>query len=929
MELYLRQGTVLDGKYRIEKMIGHGGFGITYEGVIVSHARTRIAIKELFISEYMERDVEISQEVRLKEESRRNWFEKAREDFLKEAIILGIMNKEPAVVNVIDRFKANGTAYIVMEFVTGKNLAQCVKDNGVFSDKEIFRKMLPLASTLKKIHDNEVIHGDISPENIMVQEDGTLKLIDFGSAGNYMSREIVGRTIKDGYASPEQYVRDGRVGPWTDVYGLCAALYYCITGKVPDSAAHRTLYDELEKPSGLGIKMDGTLEEILWKGLELEVGQRYRTMEELENAVADVLPPEKKSMPVIIKGVLAVIAAGVLITGGGFGYQFYKEKNKFNGIETQKAVLIPTEEMTVSNFVEARQIVEERIQVLAGEEPYTVEEDKDGCLSIVTSLSIFEGYDAPEFYDMMISGTWNTEIGKYVESSGTYLRCSVSCEDFETVALQTGVNSRMTAEQSELIGAEANKYIYLVLTDEKAAQIREIFPEESILQLYLDFQTEEDIHDSISVSVSQSGKELYLYGNFIQKGRFGELLTYNLSQDTFEQDFQLYCEIAADWESPDGSMLTGEYQRTESAITDPAVTVSYSQNQQSTLNLSKGEWAYILVNLKERLDQFQIPYAIGSEKDDSRQIVLKLQAEDATTFILDSLMEKGYMLTIAGRWREYGTPVSEKKGMTDGATMEMIHREGESYQYCVRLDKENWKSFQQFTEELLEGGMNELFIKIGEYYVAKCIIDAPITDGRILFDRLCDEQESPITEENRYLLDYLSAFAVDISGFAYYDLDKISFTDEQGNVTGHQEFQQEPYIQDFETEFLTKVSALYPQVTWENDLGIKSNEIRIHLNLEVSDRFVSRALEMVEQIYKECEMEDGWLNNVTFVLTEENSEDSENAQIYFGKTQDERNDYMINVLFQNGRMEWYKDEMEAQLQENSFFSSRLNAFNGQ
>lgn len=923
MGKYLQQGTVLDEKYRIEKVLGYGGFAITYEGVLVSHVRTRVAIKELFLSQYVERETEISSEISLKEESDRRTFEKAKDDFLKEALILGIMNKEPAVVNVIDRFKANGTAYIVMEYVEGITLAQQVKEHGVFREKDIFQKILPLAATLEKIHENELIHGDISPDNIMYQKDGTLKLIDFGSSENYFEKGASAETIKDGYAAPEQY-GSGELGPWTDIYGLCAAIYYCLTGVVPESSLQRTLYDELEKPSQIGIKMDAGLEQILWNGLELEAQNRYQSMKQMEEDIRAILPAERKKLPASVKRIGILAAAGMLAGIGVRGYQIYQEVNKFNGIETQKVLLIPEEDMTVNNFVEARQIVEERIRVLVGESPYTVEEKEDGTINIITPLEVFADQDTLDFYDRMICGVWNTEFGKYDETNGNYVRFPVSFEDFETVALQTGVNEKMSAEQSELIHAEVNKYIYLVLNEEKAAELRELFPSESILQLYLDFQLDEEIHDSISVTLSADGREMYLYGNFLQKGRFAELLTYNLSHPTFSQNFLLYGEIAADWESPDGSMLTGEYQKKENEIKNPAVTVSYSQSEQSAVQLSKGEWAYTLVNLKERLDQFQIPYAIGSEKDDPRQIVLKLEQEDATTLILDSLMKKGFTATIAGRWMEFGTPVSEQKG-----SMELIHGENASYRYSVRLEKEKWKDFQIFTEKLLDTGTGELFIKIGDYYIAKCVIEEPITDGKIIFDSLCDEAESAITEENKYLLDYLSKFVIDTSGFANYQLDKVTFTDETGEISEKQNFQEDPYVQDYAENFLKKAKARYPQISYDTLLKMQKNEVCIQLNVEVSDAFVKDALEMVKQIYFECELEEGWLDHIVFVLTEENTDSQEKARMIFVKDQESGKGYRADVLFQNGRMEWYKEEMEECLQKDEFFSQLLNTLNGQ
>ena len=923
MSVYLRQGTILDEKYRIDRVIGHGGFGITYEGTLLEHVRTKVAVKELFLSGYMERDADVSETVTFRKESQRPAFEKIRDDFLKEAIILGILNKEPAVVNVIDRFKANGTAYIVMEFVEGVTLLQYWKEHGNFRDLDIFKRMLPVIDALKKIHDNELIHGDISPENIMVQQDGTLKMIDFGAAGN--ERNFQGaKAVKDGYAPAEMYCEDGQIGPWTDVYGLCATIYFCLTGKVPETAVQRVLYDELERPSGQGIKMEEGLEEILWKGLSVDQTERYQTMEELETELKKVIPEEKKKLPFPVIAAGTVVLIGVMGTAAVLGYRSYREKNKFNGIETQKVLLLPEEDMTVNNYVEARQVVEERVRVLAGEEPYTIRDNSEGRLEIITPLDLYEDYDVQELYDLMISGTWNTELGKYVESDGTYLRCSMDHEDVLSAVLQTGANLKMTTEQAELIQPEVNKYIYIVLTDEKAKELREAFPTETILKLYLDFQSDETIHDALSVSVSEDGKELYLYGSFLQKARFGELMVYNLTNPSFEQAFRLYCEIAANWESPDDSMLTGEYQCREEEIPDPAVTVSYSQDELSARNLSKGEWAYVLVNLKDRLDQLHIPYAIGSEKDDAGQIVVKIKKEDASAFLLDTVMTKGNDLTVSGKWDDYGLNLSGRK-----TVMELTNGTDGNYRYSVRLEEGEWDSFQNFTQRLLEAGEQELYLVLGGYYVAQCTIDAPVTDGRILFDRVCDGKDSRITEANRYLFDYLSTFVQDVNGFAEYYPDRMVCTDENGELSEQYDLPEARDVKNYAAEFLEKAASLYPQITYELFPDQDMNDICVHLNLEVSDRLVDQALEMAETIYEEGNLNEGWLNNVTFVLCDEKEEDRETARIYFGKQQNTgRTDYSVNVLFHGGRMDWYQEEMEEKLEESEFYRQRLNTMNG-
>lgn len=920
----LKRGTVLDGKYRIEKVIGQGGFGITYEGVMEQHTKTRVAVKELFLERYMQRDTEVSDEICLRRDSYQASFEKAREDFLKEAVIIGMLNKEPAVVNVMDRFKANGTAYIVMEFVQGQNLAQYVKEHGVFEDREIFRRMLPMISTMKKVHENEVLHCDISPENIMVQEDGSFKLIDFGAARNYAGYEEAVEAVKEGYAPAEQYDAEGKTGPWTDVYALCATIYYCITGKTPESAGNRLLFDELEKPSQMGIRMEHGLENILWKGFAVDWEKRYQSMEELEQEIRKIIPERSFSLPVPFR--IGVIAALILLVAATAftGWKEYKERNKFNGIETQTMVLVPDQAMTVTDYVEATKVVEERCRILAGDAPYSISQDGEGKLSIVMPLSVFGENDAEDIYDRMIAGIWNTELGKYEESKGTYLRCGLDLEDIISARLQEGVDEEMSAGQKELLSPEKSRYVKLKLTEEKAKELEEIFPEDYILYLYFDFDSSEIIHNSVSVSVSEDRSTCYLFGSFIQEGQFGKLLEYNLTHEGFEEPFQMYGEIAADWESPDNSMMTGEHQCREEDIGDPAVTISYVPNGQYGRSLSKGEWAYLLVTLKERLDALQIPYAIGSSRSEEQEIVLKTEKSGISAFRANSIMEKGYAAILAGKWSEYGTPLSERSTMT-----ELIPLGDGTYQYSVSLAQEEWKQFEGFTEDMLERGETELYIKIGSYYLAQCSLSSPVENGQIMFTAMCDRKKSSITEENKYLFQYLDIFAQDNGTFSQYSPDKMVFTDEAGDIDTEGSFQEEAFVRDFAGEFKEKVKELCPQAGFEQLSEYNTNEVSVNLNLELSDEFVGKALEMIEEIYEKCEMEEGWLNNITFVLTKENTADSESARVYFIKQQGSgKRDYSINVLFQNGRMEWYKTEMTEQVKKNEFFRERLGIING-
>lgn len=213
---YLETGIILDSRYRITRVIGTGGFGIIYEAYNESVNR-KVAIKELFDSEYMRRDGETvivadeTDQEKLEGEQKR--FEKAKEKFLREARRLADFSSEPGIVHVLDYFEQNNTAYIVMEYLEGIGLDQYFHREGRIKAEDMFRMLLSVMRTLDKVHENGVIHRDISPDNIIMigpenkelsAAELNLKLIDFGSARNYMDERTRTKELKDGYTPIEQ-----------------------------------------------------------------------------------------------------------------------------------------------------------------------------------------------------------------------------------------------------------------------------------------------------------------------------------------------------------------------------------------------------------------------------------------------------------------------------------------------------------------------------------------------------------------------------------------------------------------------------------------------------------------------------------------------------------------------------------------------------
>jgi serine/threonine protein kinase len=139
----------------------------------------------------------------------------------------------PGVVRVSGYFEENDTAYIVMEYVKGQTLSAWLRANKVMPARDMMKHMLQIVRGLEKIHRLGILHLDISPENIMVREDGSFVLIDFGAARELSGRENRVRESKSCYSPPEQR-RGACVGPYSDVYALCATMYHCVVGHAPD-----------------------------------------------------------------------------------------------------------------------------------------------------------------------------------------------------------------------------------------------------------------------------------------------------------------------------------------------------------------------------------------------------------------------------------------------------------------------------------------------------------------------------------------------------------------------------------------------------------------------------------------------------------------------------------------------------------------------
>ena len=271
----LSEGEVLNspsGGCRIEGVLGQGGFGITYRAEELER-HVSVAVKEFMPMQMAVRmpDGSVAPKPGLEAE-----YELRLQSFSKEARMLASLEL-PSVVRALGAFEDRGTAYLVMEFIDGVPLHEKAAELGGRIPPELLLPRLgPLLRDLERMHESGLIHRDITPDNIMWTRDGALKLIDFGSARTTSSKRFT-VMYKRGFAPVEQYL-DSDQGPFTDVYALCATIYYLLTGVYPPEAVERLEEDAVQPPSSLGVALTPEEDAAILHGMAVQPKLRTKSM---------------------------------------------------------------------------------------------------------------------------------------------------------------------------------------------------------------------------------------------------------------------------------------------------------------------------------------------------------------------------------------------------------------------------------------------------------------------------------------------------------------------------------------------------------------------------------------------------------------------------------------------------------------------------
>lgn len=719
-----QSGTLLDGRYEIKRIVGKGGFSVVYEAENIL-TKQRVAIKECTLKDSKER-------------------------FLKEARILHDFSGEKAIVSVIDTFEENDVAYIVMEYVDGVTLRDFIEQKGMRRAEDVVRGFSSVMDLLIRLHKSGIIHRDISPDNLMVLPDQSLKLLDFGAARDFNKPDVSRLVYKSCYSPPEQIDDKGEMGTYTDVYSLCATMYYCLTGVDPDDVMSRLLLDELETPSSLGSDILPAAEKTLIKGMVLDGKKRLQSVDQLKKELESVYPvlteeerailEKRKKRKKLIFGVACAIAAIALI----IVVNMYKIEILFSLVDTD-SIILDGSHMTDEEYKINSQKVKDRVNAFSNGR--FLWEDNGKKISFKVPHELNKDMDPVDVTRWVIS---NPMVAYFGVPKG-----EIDNSLFEDYYEQYSYIDQLSqAEDIEEVRREKEK-TRIVFSDNARKRIGKYLDQEG-LDISIGFDIENVNYYSYGAKTVGDGKTV------ISVDSENDWISENLEKIHLT-DGPLSVAFIADtkdidssvkWEDPEDSLFPGSMQeKVDEVISyDDTVCLSYARSyDEDDLEKEKIASELFYIALKSRLDTLGISYAVGTDKYDADTVWIKIPYRDAVWEELKLLGKNVETVAIGSR---YGA--LSGKGELSAPTVE-YHDDDVSL--ACQVDANSIESIRSILKTLEEE--NKIYLYINNIPIA--VTDAEtakktITEnGSIHFAQWNDKEKTSIGYGNTSMADFYAS----------------------------------------------------------------------------------------------------------------------------------------------------------------------------
>ena len=733
----LPRDTILNERYRILETVGRGGFGMIYR--VENRINKKIyAVKEYFNLDFMHRS-EADHKSVIYEDRHRERFEKEKKLLLSESNIVRDIGEDERIVRIYEHFEENGTAYIVMELIEGKTLLEAIREDGIWDPETVIRRFKPLMLTMEKVHDKEVLHRDLSPDNIMVKEDGTLCILDFGSANkNTAGANRHTKVDKENYSALELRSESMDRGRYTDVFALCGTMYFAMTGNAPmDVSIRRLGIEELAPPSKFDIKIPESAEAILMKGLELAPEDRIGDMETLYKEFDEIYPDlseeEKRRIRIrrrILTGV-AVAAALVLVTLSGTLFWYNRNRIRLGLIASLKTT-VSGEKLTDSEYEDALDAVKERFIALGGENGCVLESRDDKTAVFQVAQASYNGTDPDWVTEYLICRPLKLFLFTQEDLSEDNPVEQDSSE--ESTAKESTAKEDLTPvgqllqEEDVQDAVSVEEGIRIDLTPAAAEKFGELLAANGS-KIVLGFDTDRYEKALMLDARTESGGSLLVYrdeGHRVPD----ELLISAFTHRPVAAALEFECERAVNWEEPSASLMAGKNQVNAGEIPGTSMLIYYKSLLYNPLR--KGEELQFQYILKNRLDSLRIPYAIGKEAFGGELYVVKvtrgaLQFEEVMTLGKSLALQMGDESGTA--YRTLAPSQIEKDPGTGAINVTLKDKEDEEYlEILGRMKKD---------------GKESAFLSLTDYSVPMPFVSCGIeeaerkvkADGSLYFDR--------------------------------------------------------------------------------------------------------------------------------------------------------------------------------------------------
>lgn len=922
----LSPGSMLHDKYLVGQVLGQGGFGITYIGRDLILDR-RVAIKEFYPSEYVSRNTVYSTHVFARKARDNSTFQDGVQRFLAEARALARFQDVPGIVKVLDYFEDNSTAYIVMEYLEGYTLKELLQSRSFNSD-EVFQLLRPVIHALKIIHSENVIHRDISPDNIMILENGSAVLMDFGASydvhNQYKNTSVV---LKEGYAPPEQYYAEGDVGPWSDIYALCATIYTTITKeKLPNSIDRTTESCGLEL-IGRKYSLTKSQERVLKKGLEINRKDRYQSIEDFERDLDGkrVRHGKETRNHEAYKKVAAWVVLIALLAVSGFTYvrrQHEKEDPVFDG--NSHVLLSMDERTTVENYNNNMENLTERLNLMIGSEYYTINELENRRIELDIATDQLGDADLEAFirYYLTSAGKMYFYTGSRKEAVREPMR--IKPEYLEETVIHQGA---LPGDGEKNDGA----YLELRLSEEGIKECWETIENqgENLAVIKDVYSGSDRITNDRSryyhTVISEKEKAVYISDPdpSVQFPMLMSSLQYFFDHEALDESIDYSIKYPVDWDEPEKNDQANKQVKMRS-LDEDSLELIFREDPEEVM--TEGEWLDLEDSLTSRLDALGEKYSVGFIRDSNeKNIVIKTSYDHMGFPIIRSLTDPTYTFDVQiGNWRATFTPNKDK----------MTIREYKNNRYELRLEFQDTETIKQIHKacDASEGKLATFLLGSDSEYGFP-ILSEPletVMEGDALRFRWCyTEERKTISEEERWILEYIQALNdssgsihnrvnVTVGNGSYSNLDLIRF----GVTTRKEEDEVLDYVLS-----LADPAEVYTSSLVNKDPGI----LYISLYLNVDDQLPENGLQIARDIYEHVALDSSVFHAIEIYLIDENDRwnngDVARARIRFDQnvaplyteSSDEPQD-SVSGMFSLGNLPRYKEQFEEMIQTSDFYS---------